>query len=310
MKRLLVTGAAGFIGKAIVNAAASYGWEAHGVSRSREDATGSTMFHVCDVRDELGMTDIFRAVRPDAVSHHAGLSDLFAGQCEPTHMLSSNVIGTSVVFELARECDAHFLLASTRTVTGDLRRNANGFRNCPRSVYAASKLMCEHLLKTSSGGPFRSTIVRYPSIYGPGQTRGLIGSMARHLLLGRSAALPGAHFQQEYVYIDDVVRAHFLVLGMQESVCRVWEVGHNPVQAVELLVVWELLRTSVGRYLSKDWSIHWDAAEVYDTEHLRSAEQGLFRHGWQPQMPLQEGIDKTVDWVVGEMKRNNEWPVL
>jgi len=314
VRKLLVTGAGGFIGRAIVKAARDYGWEPHAVGRyiccDPPTIPGAATVSKCDVRDELGMVDVFNHVQPDAVSHHAGMSGLAECEANPTQAFSNNVLGTSIVFELAKQHGASFLLASTRTVLGDCSRAFDDNGYYPNSVYATSKLMAEQLLRRMPDISNTRIVLRYPNVYGPGQSRGLFTTAARQMLQGETPVMRGAHTRREYVHVDDIVRAHFLALESHHGSHQMFDVGGGqPANFVDLIEAYKMLARSVGRYMPAvpEPSLAWPAQ--YDTGHMITTAWELGRRGWKPQIELQAGIDQTVDWVAEQLEITPYAPV-
>lgn len=214
--RLLVTGACGFIGRSIVEAADKWGYEAFGVGRCQHSnrVPGITYFD-CDIRDELSMVDVFNAVKPQVVSHQAGTASVSHGRKNPNEAASVNVTGTSVVADLCRRHGARLALASTHSVYGNLDADRRPFKETdpvnPQSMYAASKRAAE--LVVCAAPLHYSVILRYGNVYGVGQRHGLFPAISKAELSGEPLRLLSPlDSTRDYIHIDDLVHKHFTVL--------------------------------------------------------------------------------------------------
>ena len=214
--RLLVTGACGFVGRHLVEAADKWGYEAFGVGRCPHNnrVPGITYFD-CDIRDELSMVDVFNDVKPHVVSHQAGTASVAQARENPNEAVSVNVTGTSVVAALCKLHNAQLLLASTHAVYGNLGKDGTPFKETdptnPQSTYAASKLAAELIVRAA--GLNRSVILRYGNVYGAGQRHGLFPAIINASLSGEPLRLSSPlNSTRDYIHIDDLVQRHFAFL--------------------------------------------------------------------------------------------------
>jgi len=214
---LLVTGACGFIGRSIVEAADKWGYEAFGVGRYQPDnrVPGITYFD-CGIRDELGMVDVFNAVKPHVVSHQAGTASVEHARLHPNEAVSVNVTGTSVVADLCQQHNSKLVLASTHAVYGNLDADRRPFKETdtvnPQSMYAASKRAAE--LVVCAAPLNHSVILRYGNVYGVGQRHGLFPAISKAELSGEPLRLSSPlDSTRDYIHIDDLVHKHFTLLA-------------------------------------------------------------------------------------------------
>jgi UDP-glucuronate 4-epimerase len=225
MTRLLVTGAAGFIGSHVVEAALAQGHEVVGVDnfdpvydRATKEANlagvmGSDRFefHEADIRDRIRIGQL---LEPGTVVIHlaarAGVRPSFEQVAEYADI---NVTGTASVARAALDAGANrMVFASSASVYGDgtplpFREDAAAME--PASPYAASKRAGELLLDALARATgLRVAALRYFSVYGPRQRPDLaIHTFCRQLLRGEPVTLFGdGSARRDYTFVGDAVR--------------------------------------------------------------------------------------------------------
>lgn len=224
MTRVLVTGAAGFIGSHLVEALVRRGDEVVGIdnfdpfySRAMKErnlrtaaASPTFTFHEQDMRD----VDALRSrLTPDTVIVHlAARAGVRPSLADPVGYAEMNVAGTAAVLEAARRAGvSRIALGSSSSVYGDstpvpFREDAAAIE--PVSPYAATKRAAELLLRAVAPVyGFRSTALRFFTVYGPRQRPDLaIHAFARRLVAGEVITLFGDGTQaRDYTYCDDIV---------------------------------------------------------------------------------------------------------
>ena len=218
--RVLVTGAAGFVGHHLVRELESSGHEVATTDALQPDAPaahGLPDYSTADLRDGESMRALVRATRPDAVVHLAGVSFVPDGARDPSLALTVNIGGTWTLAEaLAAEAPrARLLFVSTAQVYGTIPspaplREESPLR--PLSLYAVTKVAGESLLLA------RHAAARPGNHTGPGQTPKFVApAFARQVLSakrGEIAALRVGNLDsiRSFADVRDVVRAYRLLL--------------------------------------------------------------------------------------------------
>jgi UDP-glucuronate 4-epimerase len=222
--RVLVTGAAGFIGSHLVEALVRRGDEVVGIDnfdpfypRAMKERNLAEMapgpgftFHEQDMRD----VEALRArLTPDTVIVHlAARAGVRPSLADPVGYADMNVTGTAAVLEAARRAGvSRIALGSSSSVYGDstpapFREDAVAVE--PVSPYAATKRAAELLLRAVAPTyGFRSAALRFFTVYGPRQRPDLaIHAFARRLVAGEVITLFGDGTQaRDYTYCDDIV---------------------------------------------------------------------------------------------------------
>ncbi len=146
MKKILVTGAAGFTGKYVAEELLRRGYEVVGLVFSNA-SVGQV---ACDLTDKLAVKQCLGAVKPDGIIHLAGLS--FIGNEDQKAFYDVHVFGSLHILEAISELElevAKIVLASSANIYGrpDIARIAENNVPSPVNHYAMSKLAMEYMAK-------------------------------------------------------------------------------------------------------------------------------------------------------------------
>jgi UDP-glucose 4-epimerase len=297
-RRVLVTGAAGFIGRWVVAALLDAGSEVLALDRSggsgREDPVPLVEMDVCS--PDIG--EVMSVWRPDVVVNLAAQSRVLGSLRDPLEDLRVNVAGTVNVFEHARDHGVRaFVQASSGgTVYGDRplgHATSESEPRTPCSPYGLSKDTADrYLAMLGDGGAVRVVSLALGNVYGPGRSGGagpgVAGGFVDAALRGRPLRIRGDGNQtRDFVHVEDVTRAF-------------------------LQACWSPVRGSInigsGRAVSVNEIVsmikgHLDAAVVI--EHLPEV-PGEVRHNrlsvvrarrlldWSPSVDLALGIERLV----------------
>ncbi len=301
--RILVTGGAGFIGSHVVDAYVEAGHEVIVVDNlttgKRENLNPAARFYEADIRDRTAMRRVFEETRPEVISHQAALANVRESMEKPLEYADVNILGSLVLLELAREFGVRkFIYASTGgavygepeflPVTEDHPIN-------PLDNYGASKHAVEHycyLYKHNYGLDY--TILRYPNVYGPRQDplgeAGVIAIFTGRMLRGDVCIINGSGEQQrDFVYVGDVARAN--VLALERGGGGTYNLGWG--RGVDINSLFRMLADVVG-YTQDPVHGPPKLGEVFRI--YLDASKARAELGWEPQVPLEEGLRLTVDY--------------
>lgn len=298
--KILVTGGAGFIGSHLVDALIERGDEVVVVDNlstgCRENVNPKTELYELSVGD-LGLADIFERERPDIVSHHAAQIDLRRSVAEPLFDAQENILGSlNVIVNAVRYGVRNFIYASSGgAVYGEpqyLPVDENHPIN-PTSQYGVSKHTVEHYLHSYAlQYGLNYVVLRYPNVYGPRQNplgeAGVVAIFARQMLGGERPTIFGSGDKtRDYTHVSDVVSANLLAMEQgKNAICNIGTGVETSDQEI-----FDALAAALG----------YDSAPLYTSVRpgeiqricldWSKAEREL---GWRPQLPLKEGIVKTV----------------
>ncbi|WP_030510090.1 NAD-dependent epimerase/dehydratase family protein [Microbispora rosea] len=295
-RKVLVTGASGFIGGRLALRLDGMGAEVHAVSRNpvhRQEPGLSerAIRHAADLRDRETTGTLLRKIRPDVVFHLAGEVDGARDLDLVLPTLESNLLGT---VNLLTHASA---LSRVRVIlcgSSEEPRPANE-QSPPPSPYAMTKWAATgyaQLFHRLWGVPV--TVLRPTMVYGPGQrdARKLVPYLALSLLRGEEPGLTSGSKRADWVYVDDVVDAFVLAAETDRAAGQVLDVGTGVLTSVRETV--ELLFRISGTSLRPRFGAVADRPlDVAQTADTGPAAEIL---GWKAVVGLEEGLRRTLAW--------------
>lgn len=320
MKKILITGVAGFVGSNLAATLLRSDKEytvvglddlSHGFRRNLEDCLPNPRFSFCegDVRDAALVADL--AAGASAIVHLATYKIPRYGNAYDT--LITNVRGTENVLHAAlRHHKCKVVFTSTSDVYGKnpkLPFNERsdmfmGEPNVKRWAYAVSKMVDEHFCfayMKEYGLPI--SIIRYFGGYGPNQNMTWWGgpqSVFIHCALeGKAMPIHGDGLQtRSFTYVSDMVDGTIRVLESDRAIGEAFNIGNtHMVTVLELAkTVWGLVRPEEPPKLEmisyRSFSGRYEDVRNRTPEITKA--QTLL--GFQPRIGLQEGLRATIDW--------------
>lgn len=310
-ERVLVTGAAGFIGSHLCEALVARGDEVVGVDcfdpfyprpvkeRNLQGLRSHPRFRLVEadiLRDPLPLDGI------TLVAHLAARAGVRPSWEDPAGYTEANVTGTARLLDMARQAGVdRFVLASSSSVYGD-RTPAPYAEDAPAhqpaSPYGASKRAAELVAEAfSTGYGMRIAILRLFTVYGPRQRPDLaIHKFTALVHQGRRVPFFGdGSTQRDYTYITDAVTAFVAASGWTAQApagsCRIFNVGGgDPVRLDRLVAL-------LGKALGRDVRLERQGDQQGDVRatvaDLRRAEREL---GYRPQVDIAAGLQRFVRW--------------
>jgi nucleoside-diphosphate-sugar epimerase len=306
IRRVLVTGAHGFIGSHLTWALLEQGYEVGILKRETSDISrirdlvGRISQHPADLRDPASVLKVVEESRPDAVVH---LATYYAVEHRPEElgvMMDTNVKGTIALLEASRDRGISlFLNMSTCAVYRE--RNSPLEETdpvSPQNLYALTKLQAEDACRFYNDrlGVPAATLRLFPP-YGPADNdRRLIPYVIRSLLAGQDVQLTTGTQRWDFVYVDDVVAALLAALGRPEKTVSAGTLNvgtGNPVSVQDLV-------TRVHEMLGSEGNLLWGAIPHRTNEvwyNSGSPEKIRSVLGWTPETSLDEGLRRTIEWL-------------
>jgi GDP-4-dehydro-6-deoxy-D-mannose reductase len=304
---LLVSGAAGFLGRRVLRAALGAGCRVTAVIRACERESVRELVDTplveLDWDDEDALAELLRGATPTAIVHCAGHSGRFAGEPDASELRHANVDLSSRLLEaVSRECsEARVVLLSSAAVYGvrppiPTREDAPLL---PANEYGASKLLTERVGWAYAARGVRTIVARPFNVIGPGEPPGsIVARLADQALAaprGGTAhvVLREAASVRDFVDVDDVARALVVlsalgVAGTAYNVC-----SGQGVSIAEL----------VDR-ASRVWQRRVDLS-LEDPDAVATVSIGdpsaLAALGWRPQRALEESLDAIATDVAREV---------
>jgi UDP-glucose 4-epimerase len=308
--RVLVTGAAGFVGSNLVDRLLAEEHEVDAVddlssgslpnlADARTAAQGRLSFHNLDIRSP-DLVELMTRRRPEVVFHLAAQSAVKRSVTEPLYDADVNVIGSVNVLEGARQAGSRKVVyaASGGTLYGEpeelpVKESAP---HRPLSPYGVSKkAVCDYLVAYRDLYDLEFTALALANVYGPRQDPygegGVIAIFAERLVLGEPCIINGdGSHTRDYVFVDDVVDAFARAADKGSGLIINLGTG-NQTSNLEL---YNVLATVAGV----------DAAPVFGPPRpgdvLHSAldpGRAEIHLGWKPWTDLSVGVGAVLGWV-------------
>lgn len=312
MKKLLVTGGAGFIGSEFVRQGVRKGYEiflvdkltyAGDMERIKEVEKGITFYKI-DITDKKSIEHVFKTHKPDAVVHWAAESHVDRSILDASPFLETNIKGTQVLLEASKQQGVEkFINISTDEVYGELEEEGQFYEttplnpNSPYSVSKASADMLGRAYHRTYGVP---VITARPSNnYGPWQyPEKLIPVVILKAVNNEKIPVYGAGQNiREWLFVSDCVDAIFRILE-KGTVGEIYNVGSGEEKR-NIEVVKAILRL-----LEKPEDLIEFTKDRLGHDYRYSLNSGKIKKelGWQINIPFAEGMGKTVKWYVENMK--------
>jgi len=313
MTRVLVTGAAGFIGSHLVEALLARGDEVIGVDnfdpfygRAVKEAnlTGALgrpgyAFHELDVLDSDRLAGLLSA--DTVVAHLAAKAGVRPSIADPVGYARANVVGTAAVVEAMRRAGATRLaFGSSSSVYGNatpapFREDAPALD--PVSPYAATKRAAELFLISSAPiQALKVAALRYFTVFGPRQRPDLaIHKFARRMLEGVPLTLFGDGTQaRDYTYYSDIVAGTIAAIDWTEQAPVGVECfnlgGRRPVPLRQMVA-------TLSEALGIEPEVEWHPMQPGDVEHTSADLEKSGRVlGFAPTVSFDDGIVRFVEW--------------
>ncbi|MCC6643024.1 MAG: SDR family NAD(P)-dependent oxidoreductase [Deltaproteobacteria bacterium] len=311
-QRILVTGAAGFIGSTLTDHLLAQGREVVGLDsfdefyaedaklRNLESALASPAFRLvrADIRDAGAVGKLFAETRFDAVVHLAGLAGVRPSLERPAVYADVNVNGTAVMLEQAvRGGAGRMVFASSSSVYGE--REDGPFRETdpverPISPYAATKRAGELIAHTfHHAHGIGVTCARIFTAYGPRQRPDLaIRKFADRMLRGEPIPVFGdGSAVRDFTFVGDLVCGLVAALDTDLGFSILNFGGGRTVSVLEVI---RMLERELGVEARIDW-LPRQTGDVSRTWADVSAANAAIAYA--PATPFEEGIARFVAWL-------------
>ncbi|MDY6828016.1 MAG: NAD-dependent epimerase [Pseudomonadota bacterium] len=327
--RILVTGAAGFIGAALTQRLLDRGDQVLGIDNLNDyyspdlkrarvaRLSGRTGFELTeiDIADRQAMQETIARCQPQRIVHLAAQAGVRYSITHPHTYADANLVGFLNVLEGARHSDVeHLVYASSSSVYGantDMPFSIHDNVDHPVSLYAATKKANELMAHTYSHlYQLPTTGLRFFTVYGPwGRPDMALFIFTKKILAGEPIQVFNhGHHRRDFTYVDDIVEGVVRTLdqvatpntawsgdspdpGTSLAPYRLYNIGSN--RPVELLRYIEVLEDCLGRRASKEL-LPMQPGDVPDT--YANVDDLMNDTGYRPATPIETGIARFVDW--------------
>jgi UDP-glucose 4-epimerase len=314
MKRVLVTGGAGFIGSNLIKRLLGKSYEvlciddlSLGCKKNIQGFMNSTNFYF--YKDDASLIDVLLKIADDkgvdAVFHLAANSDIQTSSVQPEIDYKNTFTTTYAVLECMRRCDIRkMFFASTSAIYGektDVVLSETTGSLFPISYYGGAKLASESFISAYAYmNDFDVTIFRFPNVIGPNLTHGVLFDFIKKLrqdntkldILGDGAQ------HKPYIYIDDLLDAIELIALNDECGVNIYNVGVEGTTSVREIA--DMVCKKIGlegvRYHFSGGDRGWKGdvpTFQYDLTKIHS-------RGWQARYNSNQAVQAAIDAVIAE----------
>ncbi|HEV2729260.1 MAG TPA: NAD(P)-dependent oxidoreductase [Terriglobales bacterium] len=296
-RRILVTGANGFIGSHLCSRLRQERAEVHAVYRSRRpEEIGDQVWWQADLADLADVKRVVDTARPEIIFH---LASHVKGAPDLQHVLptfQSNLQSTVNLLTVAAEYNCPRVVLTGSLAEPEIE-NGELFPSAP---YAAAKW-------ASSGyGRMFHALYRLPvviarvfMVYGPAQVdlTKLIPYVILSVLQGKIPKISSGERLVDWIYVSDVISGLLALTQAANVDGATVDIGSGSLVSIRTIV--EQLVTLIGG------NAEFGALSDRPLEPVRVAKtaETLTKIGWKPKVPLQEGLERTLEWYRKELER-------
>ena len=306
MKKVLVTGGAGFIGSYIVDDLLARGihvvvYDNYSTGRDEFLAQRSDLLSVvrADVLDRPVLLAAMNGC--DFVFHFQANADVRGGMKSTRVDLEQNTIATWNVLDAAREHGVKGLaFASSATVYGEpeVFPTPETWSPLQTSLYGASKYACEGMMQAyAEYFGIRCFIYRFVSWIGERYTHGIIFDLMKKLSRDatRLPLLGDGTQRKSYLYVKDGVRGVMLGIERGTATKNIFNLGHD-----HFLTVLEVVRIILDELGLKDVQLEFAGGKrgwLGDSPLVHLDTGRIKALGWKPETSIEEGVRRTVRYL-------------
>jgi nucleoside-diphosphate-sugar epimerase len=302
-KRVLVTGAGGFIGSHVADRLAAVDCTLALIDREFHAVgpkNGDTSWHALDIGSPAFRTFMTEGAF-DHIFHFAGNANVSLSVREPDRDFRENCLATFEMLEALRcaSFQGVFVYASSAAVYGNPVRLpiAESDPTNPISPYGVSKLAAERYLKTYCAlYGLKGLSLRMFSPFGPRLRKQIVFDLTRRALAHPELEVFGDGTQaRDFIYVDDLVSAIFCLTCGAPHDGSAFNIGRGIATSTREIAE-ELLRIVGG-----DLTIRYNhTATPGDPDRWQADISTLTRLGWSPSTSLAAGLAQTVQWIARE----------
>lgn len=291
MKKILVTGASGFIGRHCLSWLAA-GYEVHGLSRRKPTSIGpeKIKWHETDLLTPGSASELVRQIKPDCLLHLAWYTSprkFWEAPENKDWVRASRELLTAFAEYGGKRAVIAGTCAEYDWEGGECREDSTPLR--PASLYGSSKMELHNILASLSGLSFGWARIFY--VYGPWEDPSrLVAYVTRSLLQGRPAICSDPHHARDFLHVEDVASA--LVALLSSSVEGAVNIGSG-----EQATIGDLL-SKIGYYLGRPHLLQFDGGRSAGGPPAFWANTDRLKNevGWTPRYDLNQGLEQTIEW--------------
>jgi dolichol-phosphate mannosyltransferase len=302
-RRVLVTGASGFVGANLARRLLDEGHGVHLVLRANhkpwrlEDIRKDVAVYEADLTDRESLQKAMNKARPEWVFHLAA-HGAYPDQTDLDQMIATNVQGTANLLRSAERVSVEAFVNSGSSSEYGYKDHAPSEDELtePNSHYAVTKVAATHLCRLAGQRESSRVItLRLYSIYGPyEEPRRLVPTLIVQGMAGKLPPLVNPDVARDYVHVDDACEAFLKAAATpKQQPGVVYNVGSGVQTTLRQIV--DAARRLLEVQAVPKWGSMPDRS--WDTNVWVSDPSRIMRDlGWTPKLDLESGLLKTIDW--------------
>lgn len=315
MKRVMVTGVAGFIGAALSLELAKRGYQIYGIDNlndyydvklkkdrlSRLEEVINFQFKKLDISEKEQLSSTFEKFKPEIVINLAAQAGVRYSIQNPDSYTKSNLVGFANILECCRHfCVEHLIFASSSSVYGKNKKipfSEDDNVDRPVSYYAATKKSNELMAAAYSElYKLRITGLRFFTVYGPwGRPDMAPWLFTQAILSGKPIKVFNyGKMRRDFTYIDDIVNGVIGLVdlkGAGQELFNIYNIGNNEPEELGYFI--EIIEKECGVKAIKEY-LPMQMGDVPVTYADISKLNELT--GFKPQISLEEGLKRFISW--------------
>lgn len=313
MKKVLVTGASGFVGANIVRRLMKDGYDVHIISRTTSnfwrlsDILSEIKDYKVDLKDKKKLEIIVKKINPDYIIHLA----IYGGrpnQADETDILESNLLGTINLVNACKNVNySAFINTGSSSEYGFKSKEIFETDYCnPTSMYGVTKsaatMYCNYraLIENKNIGT-----IRLFSPFGEYEERGrLIPDLIINSLVKKKVKLADPEAVRDFIYIEDVCDIYMKILEEPDHIKgEIFNVGYGQQHSVKFMA------EQVKKLVSEDVVLEFNSVpgRKSDTKTwVSNINKIMGKYQWQPKYSMEEGIKKSLMWYKENLKLYKE----
>ena len=314
MKKVLITGGAGFIGSHLADELLKSNYKVVVLDNEstgfRENVPEGATYIKGDVKRTEDVAKAF-SEGIDVVLHVAGQASTIKSFQDPLSDLNTNIVGTLNVLQMCLEMKIPRLLyASSMTCYGHPEKIPTNEGNpCrPISYYGITKYAAERFVHTTAARndldfDFNVTSFRMFNVYGERQSlenpyQGVMAIFVSNVLNGEPITIHSDGEQsRDFIYIGDVVDAWISSISNPPAYGQIFNLGTGEGLSINRLV--DLILQANGRNRS-NYRVAYAPERLGDQKHMRAdITKARAVLGWSPVTKLEDGMRRTLEWADG-----------